>query len=136
MVKSYKLLNNTKNVKLILEKIGRIQNADGSFSDKYGTNFFMTGMAIEIMLIHPEFYQNQISKGIKFLLENQYSDGSWANSNSLQIPDPKSKDDVFYPVETHGTSVRAKEFNRLFTTVSILETLLCYEKTIASSRVV
>ena len=50
-------------------------------------------------------------------------------SHSLQIPNPTSKmPSGQYPVATFGTSVRAKEFNRLFSTVSNLTGLIAYEK--------
>jgi len=134
LIKSYDLLENSKNVNLILSETAKIQNDDGSFSDKYGPNFFLTGKAIKILLVRPKEYNYQIEKGINFLLTHQYLDGSWQNSNCLQIPDPELIDETeIYPVNTHGTSVRAKEFNRLFTTVSILETLSHYGERIVST---
>lgn len=134
LIKSFALLDEKSIVKHIAEKTAEIQNNDGSFSDKYGPNFFITALALVILMQSFEDFENEIDKGISFLLNNQYSDGSWENSNALQIPDPAVKEnEKFYPVNTHGTSVRAREFNRLFTTVSIMESLTIYEKKITST---
>ncbi|MDT0641960.1 prenyltransferase/squalene oxidase repeat-containing protein [Zunongwangia sp. F363] len=134
LCKSYSLLKKTSVVNKIANKIADIQNEDGSFSDKYGPNFFITALALEILIHNCKKFENHLHKGINFLLKNQYSDGSWENSNSLQIPDPAEKDnDKYFPISTHGTSVRAREFNRLFTTVSILGTLTSYEKAFANT---
>jgi len=134
LTKSYAALNKPKIVKAIALKTAELQNEDGSFSDKYGPNFFITALALENLLHEHLSFEKHIHQGIQFLLNNQYTDGSWENSNTLQIPDPATEDtDKHYPVSTHGTSVRAREFNRLFTTVSVLETLISYEKAIAST---
>lgn len=71
-----------------------------------------------------------IEKTVAFLLNNQFTDGSWDNSNALQIPSsldtiPSRKD---FPIAPIGINVRAKEFNRLFTTTSIVQSLVNYEQ--------
>ena len=105
------------------------QNKNGSFSDAYGESFFYTGFALEILLLATgNNLDLQIEKTISFLLKNQFTDGSWDNSNALQVPDAQDIIPVnaYFPVATYGVNVRAKEFNRLFTTSSILKSLSIY----------
>ena len=85
---------------------------------------FYTALALEVLLLksHNNF-TFAINKSIYFILQNQFSDGSWSNSHSLRIPDPSISIETELPVSTHGINVRAKEFNRLFTTTSILKSL-------------
>lgn len=134
LAKSYHFMGKTSSLKIISKKISESQDIGGSFSDKYGPNLFMTGLAIEILMLQYSTYKVQIENSISFLIKNQYSDGSWENSHALQVPNPVGKErNILYPVRTHGTSVRAVEFNRLFTTVSILEALASYEQRITST---
>ena len=135
LAKSYFLLNEYDTVRAILNKVKEKLGTNGAIMDKYGENLFYSGMALEIFLLDPSNFHDEILSLIDFILKNQYEDGSWENSHALQIPDPsllvpKSNN---YPISTHGTSVRAKEYNRLFTTVSILKSLSEYEKKINGS---
>jgi hypothetical protein len=129
LAKTYKFLNEMTKVNYIISKISDVKNENGSFSDFYGENLFYTGLALEILLLNPSENKQQIEKTISFLLQKQYNDGSWQNSNALQVPD--SQDTNFnknhFPIATFGMNVRAKEFNRLFTTISVLQSLSIYE---------
>lgn len=129
LAKTYKFLNETDNVNYIVSKINAIQNENGSFSDIYGENLFYTGLALEIMLLNPTKSKQKIEKTIYFLLQNQFSDGSWQNSNALQVPNAQDTEpnNTHFPIATFGMNVRAKEFNRLFTTTSVLQSLSVYE---------
>jgi len=87
---------------------------------------FYTGLALEILLLKKYAnYTSEINKIISLILSNQFLDGSWNSSHSLKIPNPSNSDvqTVVLPTSSHGTNVRAKEFNRLFTTSSILKSL-------------
>lgn len=131
LAKTFQVLNEFEKVRAIIKKIKSLQNQNGSFSDKYGENLFYTGLALEIVLI--DNYQNskiEIDKTVLFLLQNQYNDGSWHNSNALQVPNPEDLKPAksHFPITTFGTNVRAKEFNRLFTTTAILQSLSIYEQ--------
>ena len=129
LAKTYKFLNETTKVNYIISKISDGKNENGSFSDVYGENLFYTGLALEILLLNQSENKQQIEKTISFLFQKQYNDGSWQNSNALQVPD--SQDTNFnknhFPIATFGMNVRAKEFNRLFTTISVLQSLSIYE---------
>ncbi len=130
LAKTYQLLDDKAKLSFIINEIKAKQNKNGSFSDAYGENLFYTGLALEILLLdEDDNSKKEIEKTIAFLLKNQFSDGSWQNSNALQVPnsqDIKPADFVF-PISTFGMNVRAKEFNRLFTTSSILQSLSFYE---------
>ncbi|MGY0408401.1 MAG: hypothetical protein ACWIPJ_08620 [Polaribacter sp.] len=120
---SYNELNEINSLKQIQNKIAQNITEQG-YKDKYGLNMFYTALALEVLLLknHNNF-TSAINKSISFILQNQFSDGSWNSSNSLKIPDPSNNIETELPVSTHGINVRAKEFNRLFTTTSILKSL-------------
>lgn len=130
LAKSFHILNDVEKVKLILSKVKENLSIDGGIIDKYGGNLFYSGMALELLLYDKANFHIEIQGLLNLLLKKQYKDGSWENSHSLQIPDPSLliHNSQKYPISTHGTSVRAKEYNRLFTTVSIIKSLSEYEK--------
>ena len=128
LVKCYYKLGQKNKVDLILNKVVQLQGDNGSFKDDYGENLFLSGLALETLLHDRNTYKLEIERLVDYLLSKQYKDGSWANSHTLQIPDPSGQ--VIgveeFPVSSHGTSVRAKEFNRLFTSTCILKSLSDY----------
>jgi hypothetical protein len=131
LAKSYLFLNEIDKVNTIINKIKFLQNDNGSFSDNYSENLFYTGLALELLLLEEnEYVIDQVNKTINYLLQNQIIDGSWQNSNALQVPN--SEDIIltktYFPIATFGMNVRAKEFNRLFTTTAILQSLSIYEQ--------
>lgn len=134
LAKTYQFLNETKKVDYLLSRINAIQNENGSFSDVYGENVFYTGLALEMLLLNPTKNKQQIEKTISFLLQNQFSDGSWQNSNALQVPNAQDIEpsNIHFPIATFGMNVRAKEFNRLYTTTSVLQSLSVYEDNYSS----
>lgn len=88
---------------------------------------FYTGLALEILLLSSNF-KSEIDNIIAYLMQKQYNDGSWANSNALQVPNAAdivpSKN--AFPIATFCMNVRATEFNRLFNTSTILNSLSIY----------
>ena len=139
LAKTYMLLEEKEKAQYIISKIIEKQNYNGSFSDCYGENLFYTGLSLEIMLLDDDSNKTQIEKTIAFLLQKQYDDGSWENSHALQVPDPDIEDMIpaqtHFPIATFGINVRAKEFSRLFTTISILQSLAVYEYKYSSATV-
>lgn len=136
LAKSYLLLGKENQLKLIIIELRKHQNKDGSFSDKYGVNLFYSGLALEVYLLDYINFNNEANMASKYLLNHQFDNGSWKNSNALQVPDssdtiPKN---TKYPISKKGMNVRAKEFNRLFTTATILKSLALYEKRTTSSE--
>lgn len=130
LAKSYQILNEIDKVNIIINKIKFLQNDNGSFSDNNGENLFYSGLSLEILLLDKsEVSKNEIDKTINFLIQNQYNDGSWQNSNALQVPysEDTKPANIYFPVAIFGTNVRAKEFNRLFTTTAILQSISIYE---------
>jgi hypothetical protein len=131
LAKTYHFLGEFEKLNQILSILKIKQNINGSFSDKYGENLFYTGLALEIMLLdHRNEVIDLIEKTVVFLLNNQFTDGSWDNSCALHVPNshdliPSKK---HMPIASLGMNVRAKEFNRLFTTTTILQSLVIYEQ--------
>lgn len=127
LAKTYFLIKDFKKLSFFIEKIKLIQNENGSFSDAYGENLFYTGLALEILLLNKNSVL-EVKKAVGYLLQNQYKDGSWSNSHALQIPNSQNEKSLFesFPVATFGMNVRAKEFNRLFTTSTILQSIIIY----------
>ncbi|PKB16139.1 prenyltransferase/squalene oxidase repeat-containing protein [Flavobacterium sp. 5] len=127
LAKTYSLLENKFNLNIILKEVKKQQNQNGSFSDSYGENVFYTALGLEVLVL---LSQKAASlKAVNYILKNQYNDGSWGNSNALQVPnatDTNPKGD--YAIASFGMNVRAKEFNRLFTTVSVLQAFTKYEQ--------
>jgi len=122
------LIGKEDDIQWIAKKILSFQDEKGCFHDSYGENTFITGLAIEALMIDYGSYKEEIDLAVKYLLDNQFSDGSWENSHSLQVPAPSATSPTNnYSVSSYGTSVRAKEFNRLFSTVTNLSALLAYE---------
>lgn len=122
---SYDVQNEEQKLNEIQKIIANKINEQG-YEDMYGANMFYTGLALEILLLKKHtIYISEINKIISHILNNQFLDGSWNSSHSLKIPNPNNIDTqtVMLPISTHGTNVRAKEFNRLFTTSSILKSL-------------
>jgi hypothetical protein len=134
LAKTYLFLEETEKVDYLISQITEIQNENGSFSDSYGESLFYTGLALEIMLLNPISNKEKTEKTISFLLQNQFSDGSWQNSNALQVPNAQDTvpNNSRFPIATFGMNVRAKEFSRLFTTISILQSLSLYENKYSS----
>jgi hypothetical protein len=137
LAKTYHLLGEKQQLSLILDKVKREQAENGSFGDKYGENLFYTGLALEILLLENNENEAEIEKTIEYLFKNQYQDGSWDNSHALQVPDSSKikPENTPYPVATFGMNVRAKEFNRLFTTTVILQALSIYEQKYSTATV-
>lgn len=131
VAKTYYFLGELEKLNNIIDIIIIKQNNNGSFSDKYGENFFYTALSLEIMVLDQrKNIINLIKKSVDFLLINQFIDGSWKNSHALQVPNSKDITPIKmdFPIKTLGMNVRATEFNRLFTTSAILQSLVTYEQ--------
>lgn len=135
---SFDSIDAKEELNIVLENIFNKQNEDGSFSQLQDDRLFYTGKSIEALLFDYDKYKDSIELGINYLLNNQYEDGSWDNSHSLLIPNPSEfnvSNVSECSISTHGTNVRAKEFNRLFTTATILSALNKYEQRIVNTSI-
>lgn len=118
----------------LLAEIEKIQDYIGSkvihdfFEDNYGKNLFFTALALEI-LIGNKKHSTKINNLKNYLLKNQFDDGSWIESNSLCIPKPENinPENVGLLIQKFGIGVRSEEFNRLFTTISVLRSLYLWK---------
>jgi hypothetical protein len=123
----YKKLN-------LIEEIKQIQDFISSkiktnfYEDSYGVNFFYTALALEILSFEKS-YADKSSNIATFLINNQFDDGSWRESNSLCIPLPSETNpkNINYEIKSFGIGVRSHEFNRLFTTISALRSLYIWK---------
>jgi len=124
---TFKKLNLNSEVEKIQDYLSKKIKVD-HYEDSYGKNLFYTALALEIMLENPR-YSKIANKLASFLIKNQYSDGSWLESNSLCIPEPHliSPLNKNLPVKNFGVNVRSKEFNRLFTSISAIRSLYLWK---------
>ena len=86
-----------RNDKETISSINKACNWLVSTQDKLGCwdDAFYTALAINALLSQKEKYLREIERAIKWLLNNQLSDGSWLTGNVLRIPQP----DVLIPSE-------------------------------------
>ncbi len=138
MIKSVAYIQNEYLLKLIdnsVNQIIRLQNKNGSFGDKYVTNSpFYTGLVIDAICEIPKYFnmfKSQIDNAVDWLKSSQMDDGSWVATSAMRMPDSKITDPsviLEWPEDTKGLNIRAKEFNRLFSTVVSVSALLKYDK--------
>ncbi len=135
LAKVYTELKLTDELEILLDEIKKKQLKDGSFTDGYGSNLFFTAMGMEVLMLNFSKYKDLIEKAKKFLLKNQFNDGSWGNSHSLRVPNPENDNykKIELPISKKGVNVRCKEFNRLFTTTMILNSFSIYAERNLSS---
>ncbi|TAH08623.1 MAG: hypothetical protein EAZ13_02795 [Sphingobacteriia bacterium] len=138
LILSYKFIR-SEDFKLILEKrlsdIIHECNSDGSVGDgfieksAFYTSFLTLSM-IELYKVGVSDFKIRIQKSILWLLKNQLDDGSWKETNGLQIPQPNCLTPVTnnWPVSEYGCNVRSFEFNRLFTTSVCLKAINAYNE--------
>ncbi|WP_282159898.1 hypothetical protein [Ulvibacterium marinum] len=106
------------------------QKANGSWVDRFSRkeSFFYTSLATKALLtFNEEKYQKEIRKGLSFLLNNQIVDGSWKSDRILAIPqtDVMNQADVKrWRRSSFGVNVLVDDHKRIFTTVTVLNTLL------------
>ncbi|MBX3254805.1 MAG: hypothetical protein KF862_11745 [Chitinophagaceae bacterium] len=127
---TYKFIKEFAKLSEIVSFLLEIQNNNGSFSDNYGENLFYTGLALEILLLSPRKYLDNIEKCVAYINSAQFDDGSWENSNALLIPNPDENiiENKVREVGRLGVNIRSREFNRLFTTSTVLNSLELYGK--------
>ena len=129
MVECFNLLetHTTINTENTINSLLKFQDHDGSFGDDFTKDsVFYTALVVRALCHANTFsaYKSYIEKAIKFLIVNQFDDGSWAGTNALRIPHPSQKTDSSdWPVKEYGTNVRSPEFNRLFSTSLALQAL-------------
>lgn len=83
------------------------------------------------MFIEKLYTDNRIAvkKSIEWIVNNQFDDGSWPETNAMRLPYFKTEDpDAIssWPVSRTGLNVRAVEFNRLFSTATCISALNSY----------
>lgn len=121
----------------LLSEVEKIQNyvsrriKEDFFEDSYGKNLFFSALSLEILIDNPK-YINKANQLVSFLVKNQFDDGSWLESNSLCIPHPNDTNpkNENLLIQSFGVGVRSHEFNRLFTTISVLRSLYIWKNQI------
>jgi hypothetical protein len=127
------LLND--NCEWALAKMLENQQETGAFGDAFLPNHpFYTAMAISAICAKESYfekYQQQLSKAVLWLLENQMSDGSWLSSVSLRVPPAN----CLNPAEVEnwrktdvGQNVLIEDVHRVITTATVLDALANYAR--------
>lgn len=107
-----------------------ILNEDGSISDSFGKSTFFSGFLLKLFMNNPDAYNRESNNTALFLMKNQFDDGSWENSHSLQIPSPvvlQPENAQYGEIKTYGVNIRSREFQRLFSTAVCLNSLYSYK---------
>lgn len=101
-------------------------------------NNFYNGFLIKSICISNRLYykyQNLLIEIVDKMLANQFDDGSWEEGFSLKIPHPTvinpNVSTINYIKSDKGTNILVQDFNRIFSTTSILSALLFYGKRIS-----
>lgn len=98
-------------------------------SDTYVQSPYYTGLILKSILLSENLfsdYEEKIMQSFKCLLKSQFKDGSWINTPSLRVPAPSEhfpENSTNYRIFEMGVGVRAPEYNRLFTTSTIIKAL-------------
>jgi hypothetical protein len=110
--------------------LSRQQNKNGAWLDSISNDesFFYTAMAAETLRNYDkDKYAYQVELGIKFLLNNQTTDGSWKSGRILTIPQTDIIDKEQIPKwrkSSFGVNIIVDDHKRIFTTVTVLKTLI------------
>jgi hypothetical protein len=104
----------------LIEKFNQISldTSDGELDKPfYIAMLIKCGCELNNQIDFPEI-KNITTGLVRKLLSLQYEDGSWEGADALQIPEPDclEPESIPFPVSTQGCSVRAPEYNRLFST--------------------
>lgn len=98
---------------------------------------FYTALALKALLyISPDEFKNNILSGIKWLINNQTTDGSWQTNRILCIPSPetiKLSDVKSWRNSSFGTNIIVDDHNRIFTTATVLNVLKTFLNTYNNS---
>jgi hypothetical protein len=116
-----------------IKEINHTQNSNGSFGDKFlSESAFYTGLVSDALSSTPKLYtsnSSRVKKSIEWIINNQFDDGSWNETNAMRLPsfNTKNPDEISaWPVSRSGLNVRAIEFNRLFSTATCISALNSY----------
>ena len=118
-------------IKLCEERVEKVVNNKTN-------NYFIISTLLGSLLLTDSLLQKhkRVSKSlVNQILSNQYTDGSWESGYSLKIPHPSIINSADKSIEwkrgSRGTNILVKDYNRLFTTVSCLNSLKAYEERIS-----
>lgn len=136
---SYKSIRSKELKVILVNRLCRIietYSNEGSIGDRFNeSSAFYTGFLVLSMIELDKNgvydFKAEIKKSILWLLKNQFGDGSWKETNGLQIPDPSclAPENENWPLSEYGCNVRAIEFNRLFTTSVCIKAINIYNET-------
>lgn len=132
LMKADKSIN--KDLKMILLSLLKLQNKDGSFSDNFSeTSCFYTALALSALCSSAAVYRlfkPEADIAASWIIQHQFSDGSFESSYSLQIPLPNVIDSKtiskWSKLNQFSTNVLTQDFMRLFTTSAVLKALDSY----------
>lgn len=118
-----------------IERIFHMQSSNGCFGDSFlKESSFYTGLVTTSLCSSPDILAKNkaaIEASIKWLINNQFNDGSWLESNAMRLPSFRARnlDEIkSWPISRMGLNVRAVEFNRLFSTAVCISALNSYAR--------
>jgi squalene cyclase len=118
-----------KTIHAVMEKVNLSKYGKGSGSTE---TLFDMAYYLRTVLLRPQDNSIGALEGVVgYLLENQQRDGSWPSEPILRIPRPmveQPETETNWRENELGTGVIIKDDNRLFTTASVLSSLLVYHR--------
>lgn len=138
LVLSYEFIQSIELKRMLLNRLNKIFMSiddEGCIGDAFNNKSpFYTSLLILILLELNRMsiidFKVDIDNSILWLLKNQLKDGSWKETNALQIPEPFCiiPDNKNWEVSEYGCNIRASEFNRLFATSVCLKAIYEFKK--------
>jgi squalene-hopene/tetraprenyl-beta-curcumene cyclase len=109
------------------------QLADGGWTNSYSAESipFSTALALRGLLIRPVNASENIRNGVQWILDHQLNDGSWNSNHKLRIPHPSTIDpwnQTDWKVGGKAINAVIEDHRRLYTTATVVKTLLDYQK--------
>jgi hypothetical protein len=111
-----------------------LQAKNGFWLNPYNNspNPFYTALALKaLMSFDKKEYSDSINKGIRWLIDNQTTDGSWQSNRILQIPATDVEDVSSvksWRNSSFGVNCVSDDYNRVFTTSMVVNCLATYKK--------
>jgi len=127
-------LEETHDFKKLENFIALSQTLNGSWIDDYGYEscFFTSLATIALLKVNSKKYKSLTSRSIKWLIENQFEDGSFKVEHILRMPSPgamqKDLNSIQWKRASLGVNVLTDDHKRVFTSSVALNAIKNYAK--------
>lgn len=116
------------------------QHPTGAFGDGFGAESpFYTALVLDALASHPAawaYARYRAERAARWLLGQQYADGSFAPTAALRIPAPDVREPDAHsgwPVAHRFTNIRTDDFRRLFSTAAAAAALATHHLRLAQA---